>query len=146
MTGPTPTTTEQDTNEHDTDPTTNATDTGSAANESNTNAPMNATDTSRQTEDRAASNRKEPTRTMSEVSHTNPQTGKPFGESQAYTRGRLIVADGGNAEAEQDGEADDTARVRDVDHTPRENAPDASTVYERGGEGDAEAADDGGEE
>lgn len=83
---------------------------------------------------------------MSGVSHTNPWTGDPFGESQMFTRGRVIVADGGDAEAEQAGQAaepDDKARVRDVDHTPRENAPDASTVYERGGEGDSESADDG---
>jgi hypothetical protein len=93
-------------------------------------------------------NRAQPARPMGAVSHTNPLTGQPFGESQVFARGRTVVADGGEADAAEDAteETEDdaeVARVSDVDHTPREGAPDASAVYERGGEGkrDDTAAD-----
>lgn len=83
---------------------------------------------------------------MGSMSHTNPVTGESFGKSQVFTRGRTIVADGGEAgtaedDDEQAADDEDVARLRDVDHTPREGAPDTSAVYERGGEGTIEEQD-----
>ena len=100
-----------------------------------------------------------PTQTMGGVSHTNPETGESFGDSQVYTRGRVAIVDGGTAESEAEREpeeAESEAATREdgeepmgeIDHTPREGAPDASEVYERGGEGkenrseDADVAED----
>lgn len=97
-----------------------------------------------------------PTQTMGGVSHTNPETGESFGDSQVYTRGRVAIVDGGRAEAENQSEEDKEAHENDeepmgeIDHTPREGAPDTSEVYERGGEGkgkenqseDADVAED----
>jgi hypothetical protein len=70
--------------------------------------------------------------TMSDASHTNPYTGESFGETVAYSRGRVVAADGGRADANES----DGATVKDMDHTPRMNAPGAAEVYERGGEAD----------
>ncbi|MFB6221887.1 MAG: hypothetical protein ABEH90_10680 [Halolamina sp.] len=95
---------------------------------------MNARNTDRRTT-RTEQNRRETNRTMGGVSHTNPLTGETFGESMVFDRGKTVVADGGDADAAEDDDAEDVARVADVDHTPREGAPDASEVYERGGEG-----------
>jgi hypothetical protein len=95
-------------------------------------SPMN----DRASDRRANPNRRETGRTMGDVNHTNPRTGETFGESMMFTRGGTLVADGGEADADpdddEDDDEDDVARVGDVDHTPRENAPDASAVYERG--------------
>lgn len=74
---------------------------------------------------------------MRDVSHTNPHTGESFGESQVFQRGRVVVVDGGEADA---GPEDDET-MADVDHTPREGAPDPNRVHERGGEHEADAAD-----
>jgi hypothetical protein len=81
--------------------------------------------------DRGA-NRERDDRTMGEVSHTNPYTDESFGDSQVYNRGRVVVVDGGEAEA-ADEEEEET--IGDIDHTPREDAPSTHEVYERGGEG-----------
>jgi hypothetical protein len=106
--------------------------------------PENMTDDDRQSTrtepSRSEATRTEQRRTMGGVSHTNPVTGAPFGDSQAYARGRTVAADGGEADTAEDAddetvEDEDVARVSDVDHTPREGAPDASAVYERGSEG-----------
>ena len=71
--------------------------------------------------------------TMRGVSHTHPETGETFGDSQVYQRGTVAVVDGGEADsASDDGEEEP---MKDVDHTPREGAPAANEVYERGGEG-----------
>ena len=66
---------------------------------------------------------------MRDASHTNPYTGESFGETVTYSRGRVVAADGGRANA-----AEESTAMGDVDHTPRRDAPDASGVYERGGE------------
>lgn len=70
---------------------------------------------------------------MRDASHTNPYTGESFGETVAYSRGRVVAADGGRADAATKEEEE---RISDVDHTPRRGAPDASGVYERGAEGE----------
>ncbi len=76
---------------------------------------------------------------MGEVSHTNPMTGESFGDSQVFQRGTVVMVDGGEAEDERDGDRDGEP-MGDVDHTPREDAPDANDAYVRGvdreGEGD----------
>lgn len=80
-------------------------------------------------------------RTMRDASHTNPYTDESFGETVAYSRGRIAVVDGGEAETTDgtDSETDQTATeetIGDVDHTPQRDAPDASGVYQRGAEGE----------
>jgi hypothetical protein len=89
-------------------------------------------------------NHDEPNRTdkptMRDASHTNPYTDESFGETVAYSRGRVAVVDGGEAttadadEAEAEKAAEET--IGDVDHTPQRDAPDASGVYQRGAEGE----------
>ena len=70
---------------------------------------------------------------MGGVSHTNPMTGESFGDSQVFQRGTVVMVDGGEAEAaeEADGDRDDEP-MGDVDHTPREDAPEANDAYVRG--------------
>ncbi|NHX36520.1 hypothetical protein G9C84_08640 [Halolamina sp. R1-12] len=79
---------------------------------------------------------------MAEVSHTNPETGETFGDSQVFERGKVAVVDGGQADTgpEDDDREDDP--MGDVDHTPRHDAPDASEVYDRG----VERVDDEGDD
>lgn len=80
---------------------------------------------------------------MRDASHTNPYTDESFGDSVAYSRGRVAVVDGGRAdaadeedEAETEPEAETAETIGDVDHTPQRDAPDASGVYQRGAEGE----------
>jgi len=76
------------------------------------------------TDDRETANR-----TMGDVSHTNPKTGESFGDSPVFERGTVIIADGGVAEGER---TDEDVAMADVDHVPREGAPEANTAYTRG--------------
>jgi hypothetical protein len=87
--------------------------------------------------------------TLGELDHTNPFTGKAFGATQTYDRGRTIAADGGTdperedadaaageAEADADADADaDREELRDIEHTPPGDAEGTNGVYERGNEG-----------
>ena len=89
--------------------------------------------------------------TLGELNHTNPFTGKAFGATQTYDRGRTIAADGGTdperedtddaaadeeAEADADADADaDREELRDIEHTPPGDAEGTNGVYERGNEG-----------
>ena len=77
-------------------------------------------------------------RTLGGMSHTNPFTGETFGDTQTYSRGRTIAADGGSdpeREAEADPETDEDGEVlRDIDHTPPKGAESANAVHARGGE------------
>lgn len=96
--------------------------------------------------------------TLGELDHTNPFTGKAFGATQTYDRGRTIAADGGTdperedadaaageaaeAEVEADADADtdtdadaDREELRDIEHTPPGDAEGTNGVYERGNEG-----------
>ncbi|QLH80021.1 hypothetical protein HZS55_14885 [Halosimplex rubrum] len=69
---------------------------------------------------------------MGEFSHTNPHTGKAFGDDFAFQRGPAVAADGGHAEAEY--EAEQT--MKDVDHEhPDDDAADANRVFQRGADG-----------
>ena len=81
---------------------------------------------------------------MREVNHTNPYTDEAFGDTVAYSRGRVAVVDGGEANTESGGgeEAENDETIGDVDHTPREDAPSTNEVYERGAEGVTDEADD----
>ena len=93
--------------------------------------------------------------TLGEMSHTNPFTGEVFGDTQTYSRGTTIAADGGSdpeREAEV-GTDEDGEVLRDIDHTPPKGAESANAVHARGGEGSegarsssgARSASDGGE-
>ena len=74
--------------------------------------------------------------TLGETSHTNPFTGEVFGDTQTYSRGTTIAADGGSdPEREAEVETDEDGEVlRDIDHTPPEGAESANAVHARGGE------------
>nr|WP_267625355.1 hypothetical protein [Halobium salinum] len=80
---------------------------------------------------------------MGEVSHTNPQTGETF--TTVYTRGPA-VADGGTApngrgtadggavpERDDEEDAGDGQRMKDVEHTAP-NGDEPNEVWERGDE------------
>jgi hypothetical protein len=79
---------------------------------------------------------------MKAVDHTHPDTGRPFGEAVVYQRGPTVAADGGargdgEADAEEtdeDTEATDEMRMKDVDHEAPDKS-DANRVFERGTEG-----------
>jgi hypothetical protein len=69
--------------------------------------------------------------TMAEFSHTNPHTGKAFGDDFAFQRGPTVAADGGRADAEDD----EAETMEDVDHEhPEAEAEDANRVFQRGNE------------
>jgi len=73
-----------------------------------------------------------PKATMGEFSHSNPYTGRTFGQEAAFTRGGTVAADGGRAEA-----GDDRETMADVDHEhPHDDAEDANRVFARGRDGD----------
>ena len=72
------------------------------------------------------------TDTMADVSHTNPNTGETAG--RLFSRGPIVAADGGEAEADGNGRTDTKRTMRDVDHTPPKQAADANRVFERGTE------------
>ena len=80
---------------------------------------------------------------MKDVSHTNPYTGETVG--QLFSRGPIVVADGGRANAapsndegddENDTDERDVEKMRDVSHTPPKDAEGANRVFERGGSED----------
>jgi hypothetical protein len=81
--------------------------------------------------------------TLSEMSHTNPYTGRVFGDTQTYSRGRTIAADGGEANAvsrsssdgSDGGEAEsapEAEKLGDVSHTPPGENDGAQRAYDRG--------------
>jgi hypothetical protein len=74
--------------------------------------------------------------TLGETSHTNPFTGKAFGETQTYDRGKTVVADGGEADDKPaEPRVTETVQLlRDINHTPPEGAESANAVHARGGE------------
>jgi len=70
--------------------------------------------------------------TLADVSHTNPYTGRVFGETQAYGRGRTVAADGGEADA-SDLDGTDGETLGDVSHTSERTATDATQrSFDRG--------------
>ncbi|USZ73445.1 hypothetical protein NGM15_00080 [Natronosalvus halobius] len=82
---------------------------------------------------------------MDDVSHTNPYTGESTGH--LFSRGPIVAADGGEANAVPDDRVDERDdrvssdpadggredRMKDVSHTPPRDADDANAVFERGG-------------
>ena len=82
-----------------------------------------------------------PKATMGEFSHSNPYTGRTFGDEMAFERGPAVAADGGRADAENgEEEADET--MADVDHEhPHEDDNDANRVFERGHDATDDQAD-----
>jgi hypothetical protein len=83
---------------------------------------------------------------MREVSHTNPNTGRPFGDAVAFRRG-AVAADGGErsdepqstsdgGEAEKEEEEESTETMEDISHTaPDSDNDSAQRTFERGTEG-----------
>ncbi|QPV64987.1 hypothetical protein I7X12_00185 [Halosimplex litoreum] len=72
---------------------------------------------------------------MGEFSHTNPHTGKAFGDDFAFQRGPAVAADGGERNAVEETDEESTQRMRDVDHEhPDDDAEDANRVFQRGNE------------
>ena len=74
--------------------------------------------------------------TLGDVSHTNPYTGTAFGDTQAYSRGSTVAADGGRPDsddAETDAE-EPNGTLADVEHTrsTENNAP--QRTFDRGGD------------
>jgi hypothetical protein len=65
--------------------------------------------------------------TLGEMSHTNPYTGQVFGDTQTYSRGRTIAADGGEADSAPEAET-----LGDVSHTPPGENDGAQRAYDRG--------------
>ena len=57
--------------------------------------------------------------TLGGVSHTNPYTGRVFGETQTYGRGKTVAADGGEADA-----------TEDTDPAASESAPESGSESE----------------
>jgi hypothetical protein len=74
-------------------------------------------------------------RTMNDVSHTHPDTDRPFGEKVVFERGPAVAADGGKRDVVGDDDHDtDEEQMKDVDHEPP-NEAETNRVFERGREG-----------
>ena len=118
------------------------------------------TENTRRTTNRPTTERTDYRPELGDVSHTNPYTGTVFGDTQTYSRGRTIAADGGEAskasrpssdgqsdggeansesrpsseaEASDGGERDvDEEVMKDVAHEPPGDADGAQAAYDRG--------------
>jgi hypothetical protein len=66
-------------------------------------------------------------KTLGESSHTTPDTGHVFGETQAYTRGQAITADGNSAAP-----SDDSGTLTAVSHTSEDISVETDTALCRG--------------
>ncbi|NGM67783.1 hypothetical protein G6M89_01955 [Natronolimnobius sp. AArcel1] len=77
-------------------------------------------------------NQNDTPRTMADVSHSNPYTGRRAGH--LFHRGPTVAADGGEADAAADrtDEESETRTMAEVEHTPPHDAEDANRVFERG--------------
>ncbi len=74
---------------------------------------------------------------LADVDHTDPHTDESFGATQVYDRGKTVVADGGEADAdpevdETEGAVDDPDTMDDVAHEPPHDDVGAQGAYERG--------------
>ena len=58
------------------------------------------TEDTRRTTNRPTTERTDYRPELGDVSHTNPYTGTVFGDTQTYSRGRTVAADGGEANGE----------------------------------------------
>ena len=120
------------------------------------------TEDTRRTTNRPTTERTDYRPELGDVSHTNPYTGTVFGDTQTYSRGRTVAADGGEANGESrassevgasdGGEASGESRasseagasdggderdvdeevMKDVAHEPPGDADGAQAAYDRG--------------
>ena len=119
------------------------------------------TEDTRRTTNRPTTERTDYRPELGDVSHTNPYTGRVFGDTQTYNRGRIVAADGGEAssesrasseaEASDGSEANGESRasseagasdggerdvgeevMKDVAHEPPGDADGAQAAYDRG--------------
>ena len=119
------------------------------------------TEDTRRTTNRPTTERTDYRPELGDVSHTNPYTGTVFGDTQTYSRGRTVAADGGEASkasrASSDGQSDggeangesrpsseaeasdggderdvDEEVMKDVAHEPPGDADGAQAAYDRG--------------
>ncbi len=74
----------------------------------------------------------EETKTLGEISHTNPYTDRAFGETQAYDRGRTVAADGGESESESDADGNTSELLADIDHTLPNEEKRIQRTFDRG--------------
>lgn len=72
-------------------------------------------------------------RTLADVAHTHPHTGRAFGTHVVFARGRALAADGGRPVAGPERELDGPETLATVDHTPPDDSEGANPVFERGG-------------
>ena len=112
------------------------------------------TEDTRRTTDRPTTERTDYRPELSDVSHTNPYTGTVFGDTQTYSRGRTVAADGGEAskasrpsseaEASDGGEANSGSRASleaeasDGGEANGESRPSSEAETSDGGERDAD--------
>ncbi len=71
-------------------------------------------------------------KTLGEISHTDPYTDRAFGETQTYSRGKTIAADGGEPEAVTEDSDDDNETLADVEHATPEGAEGTQRTFDRG--------------
>ena len=116
------------------------------------------TEDTRRTTNRPTTERTDYRPELGDISHTNPYTGTVFGDTQTYSRGRTVAADGGEsrpsseAGASDGGEANGESRpsseagasdggderdvdeevMKDVAHEPPGDADGAQAAYDRG--------------
>ena len=76
--------------------------------------------------------------TLGDVAHTNPYTGRVFGETQTYGRGKAIAADGGEADAAEDADSEESESetLADVPHTSSDDVETdgPQRTFDRGGD------------
>ena len=108
------------------------------------------TEDTRRTTNRPTTERTDYRPELGDVSHTNPYTGTVFGDTQTYSRGRTIAADGGEANGESRPSAEagasdgrernvtDDAEATDGSEANGESRPSSEAGASDGGERDAD--------
>jgi len=70
-------------------------------------------------------------KTLSQMDHTNPYTGRVFGETRTYSRGKRVAADGGESTGEVDA-SDESETLADVSHAPENDFDGVQRTFDRG--------------
>ena len=108
------------------------------------------TEDTRRTTNRPTTERTDYRPELGDVSHTNPYTGTVFGDTQTYSRGRTVAADGGEANSEsrpssEAGASDsrernvtDDAEATDGSEASGESRPSSEAGASDGGERDVD--------
>ena len=108
------------------------------------------TEDTRRTTNRPTTERTDYRPELGDVSHTNPYTGTVFGDTQTYSRGRTVAADGGEANSESrpsseagvsDGREQnvtDDAEAADGSEASGESRPSSEAEASDGGERDVD--------